>query len=266
MTPAQPETPARTATRVSVELVPRSVHSVQAEVSTIRDHLPDVDTVNIPDLMKFSLRSWDACALARQVPTAAGHTAYRAIPHLRAQDLNPDAALPMVRALDEAEISEVLVVTGDAPTDFSVRTYDVQTVDAIRRLRKELPDLTIYAGLDPYRQAMIKELDYARRKLEAGAVGFFTQPFFDTALMQTWSGLVSPDIPMWWGVTTVTSPGSHAYWRKRNQVVFPSDFEPSLAWHRALARRAVDFARAHEDNVYLMPVRVDVRAYLEGIV
>jgi methylenetetrahydrofolate reductase (NADPH) len=253
-------------TRVSVELVPRSPTSVQAEVATIREHLPHVDTVNVPDLLKFPLRSWDACALARRVSPAPGRAPYRAIPHLRAQDLDPEAALPMARTLDDAEISEVLVVTGDAPADLSVRTYDVTTVEAIARLRRELPDLTIYAGLDPYRQAMIAELDYARRKLDAGAAGFFTQPFFDTALMQTWSALVSPDILMWWGVTTVTTPGSYAYWRRRNQVVFPSAFEPTLAWHRDLAQQAVDFARVHGDHVYLMPVRVDVQAYLEGIV
>lgn len=253
-------------TRISVELVPRSAESVQTEVGTVRDHLPQVDTINIPDLTKFELRSWDACALAREVSPAAGRPAYRAIPHLRAQDIDPDAALPMARAIDAAGLSEVLVITGDAPTDFSSRGFDVKTVAAIARLRRELPDLTIYAGLDPYRRAVIEELEYAERKLEAGATGFFTQPFFDTAWMQTWSALIPPGIPMWWGVTTVTSTGSQAYWRNRNRVVFPADFEPTLEWHRALATRAVDFARSVHGNLYLMPVRVDVRAYLEGIV
>ncbi len=253
-------------TRISVELVPRSVHSVQADVTAVDEHLPDVDTINVPDLTKFSLRSWDACALARQVSRSGGRTAYQAIPHLRSQDLNPAVALPMVRALDESGIQEVLIVTGDVPHDFSGHTYDVDAVAAVRRLRADLPHVTAYAGLDPYRQALIQELEYAERKLEAGAVGFFTQPFFDTALMQTWAGLIPPDVPVWWGATTVTSPGSRNYWRRRNRAVFPADFEATLQWHRAFARRAVAFARERAQHIYLMPVAVDVRSFLDGIV
>lgn len=255
-----------TITRISVELVPRSVHSVQADVTAVDAHLPHVDTINVPDLTKFSLRSWDACALARQVRRADGPTAYRAIPHLRSQDLNPEKALPMVRALDEAGIEEVLIVTGDVPNGFSGATYDVDAVAAIRRLRTDLPHVTVYAGLDPYRQALIEEVEYAERKLEAGAAGFFTQPFFDTALMQTWAGLLPPGVPVWWGATTVTSAGSHNYWRRRNRAVFPAGFEATLEWHRDFARQAVGFARERGQHIYLMPVAVDVRSYLEGIV
>lgn len=253
-------------TRISVELVPRSVHSVQADVTAVDEHLPHVDSINIPDLTKFSLRSWDACAMARQVPRCGERTAYRTIPHLRSQDLNPDTALPMVRALEEAGIQEVLIVTGDVPKDFAGTTYDVDAVQAIRRLRADLPHLNVYAGLDPYRHALIEEVEYAERKLEAGAAGFFTQPFFDTALMQAWAGLLPREAPVWWGATTVTSPGSHNYWRRRNRAVFPAGFETTLEWHRAFARRAVAFARERDQHIYLMPVAVDVRSYLEGIV
>lgn len=253
-------------TRISVELVPRSVHSVQADVAAVDQHLPHVDTINVPDLTKFSLRSWDACALARQVPRSGERTAYQAIPHLRSQDLNPDTALPMVRALEESGIQEVLIVTGDVPNDFSGATYDVDAVTAIRRLRADLPHLSVYAGLDPYRHSLIEEVEYAERKLEVGAAGFFTQPFFDTALMQAWAALLPDGVPVWWGATTVTSAGSRNYWRRRNRAVFPAGFEATLEWHRDFARRAVDFARERRQHIYLMPVAVDVRSYLAGIV
>lgn len=249
-------------TRISVELVPRSPDSIAREAAEVAEHLPVVDTINVPDLVKFALRSWDACAVAGQI---ARVTPYRTIPHLRATDLDPGSPLPMVEALTAAGITEVLVVSGDAPDDFSRRTYAVDAVAAIRRLRAEAPQLRVYAGLDPYRQNLVEELDYAERKLEAGACGFFTQPFFDTGLMTAWAGLLPEGVPVWWGATTVTSPGSLSYWRRRNRVAFPATFAPTLDWHRDFARRAVQFARERGQNVYLMPVRASVREYLDGV-
>lgn len=255
-----------TGSRVSVELVPRSEDSIRRELARVAEHLRGVDTVNVPDLMRFPLRSWSACAVARGHVRGPGLTTYRAIPHVRAADLDPHAPLPMAAALDQADVEEVLVITGDAPTDFSRRTYDVQAVDAIRRLRRDLPHLRIYAGLDPYRHSLVQELEYAERKLEAGAVGFFTQPFFDTALLTAWAGLLPQDVPVWWGATTATTPGAITYWRQRNRVVFPVGFEPTLDWHRDLAGRVLAFARERGQHAYLMPVREDVVDYLAGVV
>ena len=49
------------------------------------ERAPDgADTVNVPDLVKFDLRSWQATALARESARRPDGTAYRAIPHLRA--------------------------------------------------------------------------------------------------------------------------------------------------------------------------------------
>ena len=52
--------------RVSIELVPRNVESLEADLALVRERLPAVTTINIPDLLRFELRSWDACALARR--------------------------------------------------------------------------------------------------------------------------------------------------------------------------------------------------------
>jgi len=246
--------------RISVELVPRSVASMRADVTTVADHLGDVDTINVPDLTRFDLSSWDACAVAKQ--TVAD---YATIPHIRAQDLRPTAALPMLRAIAHAGIEEVLVVTGDLPDDPGDAHGGVSALQAIERLRRELPDLRVYAGLDPYRHPPWQELEYAERKLDAGAAGFFTQPFFDVALMQAWAGLVPAGVPMWWGATTVTTAASLRYWRRRNRAVFPRDFELTMDAQRRFAAHAVAFARGRGDNVYLMPVRVDLRDYLGGV-
>ena len=68
--------------RISIELVPRSPAALDASLATLRASFPAIDTVNIPDLVRFPFRSWHACARARQqVPNA--------IPHLRARDFAP---------------------------------------------------------------------------------------------------------------------------------------------------------------------------------
>ncbi|MBB5233196.1 methylenetetrahydrofolate reductase [Deinococcus budaensis] len=245
-------------TRVSIELVPRSRSGLRAELEVVAQHLPGVDTVNVPDLSRFSTRSWQGCAFARP--------RYRAIPHIRAVDLNPQAPLPMAETLAASGIDEVLIITGDAPADMSAKVYDVDAVRAIRRFRQELPHIRVYAGLDPYRQSFARERDYLERKLDAGACGFFTQPFFDLRLMDAYADLVPAGVEVWWGATTVTTDATLNYWRARNHAVFPRAFAPTLEWNRAFAAQALAFARGRGQHVYFMPVKADTRAYLEGIV
>ncbi|EYB68215.1 5,10-methylenetetrahydrofolate reductase [Deinococcus phoenicis] len=245
-------------TRVSIELVPRSRSSLKAELEVVAQHLPGICTVNVPDLTRFSTRSWVGCGFARP--------RYRAIPHVRAVDLNPVEVLPMAEALEAAGIDEVLIVTGDAPADMSARVYDVDAVRAIRRFRRELPHVRVYAGLDPYRQSFARERDYLERKLDAGACGFFTQPFFDLRLMNAFADLIPESAEVWWGATTVTNDATLNYWRARNHAVFPRSFTPTLEWNREFAAQALAFARERGQHMYFMPVKADVRAYLEGIV
>jgi methylenetetrahydrofolate reductase (NADPH) len=251
--------------RVSVELVPRSAESLAGEVRDVVAALPWVDTINVPDLLKFDLRSWDACGVVRGATGRPDGTAYPVIPHVRAADVDPDAPLPMADAIRRHGVQEVLVVSGDDADYFTHRTYPVDAVDVIRRFRAELPEVRVYAGLDPYRQGIAQEMRYLERKLSAGAAGIFTQPFFDTALMGAWAGVLPDDLPVWWGATTVTTPGALGYWRRRNLVAFPTDFDLTLGWQRAFARRAVDFARERGHHVYLMPVRTSVADYLDGL-
>lgn len=251
------------ASRISVELVPRSEESVRSEMSQVAQRLSGVDTINIPDLLKFDLRSWQATEVAREAVSRGDGTAYRTIPHIRAADVDPDAPLPMA---DEARrTGELLIVSGDDADYFHSSTYPVDAVDVIRRVKSELPDVTIYAGLDPYRQAMTTEMRYLDRKLAAGASGIFTQPFFDTHLMAAWAAVLPEDIDVWWGATSVTTSGAMGYWRRRNRVVFPAGFDSSMPWQRDFARRVVDFARERGHHAYLMPVRASVVDYLDGV-
>lgn len=244
--------------RVSVELIPRDQEALAAQLDEVERHLPKVDTINIPDVLRFPLRSWRGCAIvAERFP--------HAIPHLRAMDIDLASPFPHGALFKRHGIDEVLVVAGDAPADMAHPVYGSSSLDVIRKIHREHPELTIYAAVDPYRQGFLREREYALRKLEAGASGLFTQPFFDVRLMEVYADLLPPTT-IFWGVTSVTSDRSARYWRTRNQAIFPTDFEPTLAWNRSFAEVAYAFARERGDNIYFMPIRSSVRAYLEGIV
>jgi len=74
------------ASRIAVELVPRSRSALNAELEAVRA-LGGVQTVNIPDLLRYSMRSWQGCAVARE------HFAHP-IPHIRAIDIDPRRRCP----------------------------------------------------------------------------------------------------------------------------------------------------------------------------
>lgn len=247
-------------TLVSLELVPRSLASLDADLALVRQHFSALELVNIPDLLRFDVRSWDACARARA-------TVARAVPHLRAMDFRPDRPLPMDRVLTESAIRDVLVVQGDPPPDMTHSVHPTTPVELIRSIRLRHPELRVYAALDPYRSSFRDELQYLERKREAGAVGVFTQPFFDRRLMDVWWDLLigESDLEVFWGVSPVLSAGSRRYWETRNRGFFPSHFEPTLAWNRAFASDALHWVRERDTNVYFMPIRTDLVAYLSGI-
>ena len=248
--------------RVSIELVPRDEASLADQLREVAEAFPFVDTVNLPDILRFPLRSWQGCAQARAVVP-------HAIPHLRAMDVDLERPLKAAPWIRRHGIDEVLVISGDAPSDMSKAVYGSSPVQVIRKVKRELPGVRVYAALDPYRQALRRERDYVLQKLEAGADGLFTQPFFDLRLLEVVADLmgevIDARVPVFWGFTSVVGRRSARYWETRNGAVFPRGFEPNLEWSRGLARRALALARERDLDVYFMPIRIGPRAYLEGV-
>ncbi|MGB1253415.1 MAG: methylenetetrahydrofolate reductase [Candidatus Promineifilaceae bacterium] len=239
---------------ISIELVPRNKQYLEDALTDIQQQLPAINTINIPDISRYEMRSWEGCLVARDYfPTS--------IPHIRAADTEPDMPLPMIDALVERGVNKLLIVTGD--WDQSEKPA-VTSVDLIRRLKREYPQLTLYGALDPYRQDFYSEVAYARQKIEAGASGFFTQPFFDLRLMEIYADLLH-DTELYWGVAPVVTKRSRRYWEQRNKAIFPASFDCSLEWNRALAQQALQFAKNGGDSIYFMPIRVNVVDYLAGI-
>src|SRR5690606_12186761 len=152
-----------------------------------------VDVVNVPDLAHFALRGWEAAVTVRSF--AGGR--YRAVPHLRAMDIDPVRPWLPAADLRRAGVDEVLVVTGDPPSDMGHAVTGASAVHVIKALKAAHPDWRVYAALDPYRNGFAEERDYVLRKLDAGADGFFTQPFFDLRLMGVWRDLMG-SVPVFW--------------------------------------------------------------------
>ena len=243
--------------RISVELVPRTPEALQEELQLLKEHIPGIDLINVPDLLRYETRSWQGAAIAQQVFPAA-------MPHIRAMDINLEEPLPMADYLRTHEIHEILVIEGDAPQDMSHTVYPTVTTDVIRKFRQEMPGIKVYAGIDQYRGSMRQEQYRIRRKLQAGAAGFFTQPFFDLRYLSMYADMLD-GLEVYWGVSPIMSARSKSYWELKNNVVFPKNFEPTLEWSIDFSKRVLDFAVQQEANVYLMPIKSNLIAYLRGV-
>ena len=131
--------------RIAVEIIPRDEASLQADIDVIKKY-PQVDCVNIPDLMSFDLRPWQAAKVTQPaLPT---------IPHVRAMDIDLSKPLPMREDFIKLGIKEVLIIVGDPPKDLTRTVYPTETIDVIRKFREELPEVKIYAGIDQYRSGI----------------------------------------------------------------------------------------------------------------
>ncbi len=242
--------------QISIELVPRSLDYLSEEVDLIQHHFPAVNTINIPDLTRCKLRSWEGCA--------AVSATHKAIPHIRARDFWRNEPETILQTVDALTHPSLLVVGGDLFGDESRAEERHDSLSLMRFLSETRPSINVYGAIDPYRQSFANEVAYAQQKKEAGAIGFFTQPFFDLRLMEIYADLL-PDGDFFWGVAPVLTENSKRYWIKRNHAFFPPDFDCTLQWNRDFARDALAFARQRNHHIYFMPILADVVSYLDGI-
>ncbi len=242
---------------IAVELVPRSLEGVKQDLEVVRNCCPKLDVINVPDLVRYELSSWEACG-SIQSPDL------RMIPHIRAIDIDLYQPLPMADYLREHHIREVLVVGGDIPQEMGYRIYPTTSTDVIHKFKQEMPEVKVYAAIDQYRTSMRKEAMYIKRKIYAGADGFFTQPFFDVRFMEMYAEILSGQ-DVYWGVAPVMSEKAVYYWETKNNVVFPHNFEYTLDWNIAFARLALDSVDRFNSNIYFMTIRMDLANYFGSI-
>jgi methylenetetrahydrofolate reductase (NADPH) len=239
---------------ISLELVPRSEPYICEQTAFVEQSLPGISAINFPDLLRFDIRSWEACRMV-------AHTPLDRIAHLRAIDFDMRRPFPLTAFLKENNIRKLLVIEGDKPQDMKHVVYPSSSIELIRKLKQELGDVKIYAAFDPYRNNIRYEIEYLLQKVEAGATGFFSQPFFDLRLLEIYAEyLEGRDV--YWGVSPVTGERSKLYWETRNRAVFPKSFVPTLDWNVRFGKEVMRFCQKNSFNMYLMPIKVDLADYL----
>ncbi|MDR0600749.1 MAG: methylenetetrahydrofolate reductase [Treponema sp.] len=254
---------------ISLEAIPRSREAL-TETAKTGAVFPGIRIINVPDLVRFEIRSWDACGILEELCCTS---AFTFMPHLRARDFDPKLPFPHTARFRGLGIKRVLVIAGDTGSESAVcgvraaglpQVQKTQTIPFIKKLKAELPELSVYAAFDPYRSNIRYELDYLREKEEAGAVGFFSQPFFDLRLLEIYAEyLEGRDV--YWGISPVLSDKNRNYWESRNRAIFPKSFRPDFFWNVDFGRRVLDFCEKRGFNLYLMPIKVDLEAYLSGL-
>jgi methylenetetrahydrofolate reductase (NADPH) len=248
---------------VSLELVPRNREVLEAGARSAA-RFAGIGYINVPDLTRFSIRSWEACVM---LGGSAGDTAF--IPHLRARDFPLEKPFPHGEFFREHGIKQALVIAGDPPPGAgNVHQGSIDrsagTVPFIKKLKAEFPELEIYAAFDPYRTNIRYELDYLKEKEDAGASGFMSQPFFDLRLLEIYAEYLEGK-RVFWGIAPVLTASNRFYWESRNRAVFPRQFRPDLDWNISYGRKVIDFCKGHGFHLYLMPIKVDLEGYLAGL-
>ncbi|URA11216.1 methylenetetrahydrofolate reductase [Thermospira aquatica] len=239
---------------ISLELVPRKREDFEQEILWTRTHIPQISYVNIPDLTRLPTRSWEAFEWV--------NGQYPVIVHIRASDILPDRVEDFATDLKNRGIRHLLVVQGDERDDGQQGMTSVELLEGLRMWEN---DFVLYGAIDPYRQDIAKEMRYVEKKILAGAKAFLTQPFFDKKLLTTYHRACE-GLSVWWGVTPILSEKSLIYWREKNGVPLPDDYDLSLEGNAAWAATVIEEISGDPNaSLYLMPIRVDVQSYLPKI-
>lgn len=241
---------------ISFEIVPRTLDAFAEQYAFVQTLGNAINIINVPDIQRFTIRSWDVTG---QIDRAR----YRFVPHFRAIDFSI-ASGELFRIIEQYQLDSVLLVTGDPPEGLKRAYYNTDVVDLIRAVKQRFPGLTVYAGFDPHRQGIQDECHYIQRKAEAGATGFFSQPFYDSRLIDIYAEHM-PGLDTYIGISPITSKASMNYWQVKNKVMFPSDFRPEYDWNINFANRVIASAVNNHLNIYFMPIRIDFQKYFAEI-
>jgi len=244
--------------QIALELVPKTLDSFLEESRTHISNFPKIMAINIPELRSVDIKSFEASKHLLKNGVAA-------IPHFRLIDRTLDDLETKIEKLVLLGLKRVLLISGDPPID--MRDFvpsGVKVPQAIKHLKTKFPKLKIYAGQDSYRQSFRKELDYCKEKLDAGADGFFTQPFFSEGILNLWLEHLH-ETEMWIGLSPVAGNGSRNYWETVNQVVFPPNFRFDLEYNCIAGRRILTLIEAAGKNAYLMPITISADKYLHAL-
>lgn len=241
---------------ISFEIVPRSLEAFEQQYRFVQQLDSGINTINVPDIQRFDMRSWE-------LATRIDRSQYRFVPHFRAIDFKISSG-DLFRIIDDYQLDSVLLVTGDPPEGLKRAYYNTDVVDLIHAVRQRYPALNIYAGFDPHRSGVQDECDYIQRKVDAGAGGFFSQPFYDSRMIEIYAEQMQ-GLETYIGISPITTKASMNYWEVKNKVKFPKNFQTDYQWNIDFAHKVMALAAANDLHVYFMPIRIDLERYFHHI-
>lgn len=239
---------------IALELVPNSYESLLEQATFARNQVASIQSINIPEMQSKSIKGHDAARFFLQ-------QGIDAIPHFRTRERTLEDFQVILEELLPLGLQKVLLITGDPPKEDPQAEALLTPVQAIPPLKKKFPSLKFYVGIDPYRQSLKDEMDYCLQKLDAGADGFFSQPFFDPALLDVWLHLLQ-DTEFWVGLSPVTTDSFRRYWENVNRVIFPRNFSIDLESNCQQERLLLEKVEAAGQKAYLMPITVSIEEYI----
>ena len=241
--------------RLSLEIVPHSDKKTLDELKLISTKYDYFDTINIPDIKHLQTNCLETVKLIKN-----SQKKFSVIPHIVTGNYRDENLHELIDYIITLQLPEILIVRGDYSNNNS---FD--TITLAKKLSKEIPQLKLYAAIDPYRQNIEQEIKYIQEKKAAGIKGFFTQPFFDLSLFKAYSNLLKEE-NVFWGISPVITEKSYNYWIKQNNAIFPADFELNLDWNINFyhkVKKITEKSKSH--HLYLMPIKIDLNNYLNHI-
>ena len=244
--------------KISIELVPHSYKQINEEINYIKQYLPQVNIINIPDISRLEIRSWEMSAYIKR-------KRQNVIPHIRALDFDCNKTFVLQEFFKEHAIDTVIIVRGDEIiSEYKKKFYHKSnSIWLMEKIKEVLPSIKIYGAIDPYRCSLKDECDYIKKKVDAGFDGFFTQPIFDLKLFELYANLTF-GLEVFWGISPITSERSQKYWETFNRVILPRDFKPTIEYNVNFANRAIKLLSS--SPFYFMPIKVDLKSYFSQIV
>ena len=240
---------------ILLELVPYELQALELEMSWVKQTFSHVISgFNIPDILRIPIRSLDTASLIQK-----GHDI---TPHIRAMDHDVAHHLELVKDFINQGGKQVLVVQGDA----HVTSQRQQTTSLllIKALKVAVPGLKVFAAIDPYRTSFEEEIRYAEQKMSAGADGFFTQPFFDLELAAQYLKALS-STQLFLGSSPVLTEASKRYWETVNHVKFHKEFSTEFKDNMVLAKSLMALSSQYQQHLYLMPIKLELKTYLNAL-
>lgn len=242
---------------ILLELVPKQIDALISQIHEIGKKYPEIDGYNIPDIKAIKNRSYQ-CAeeLLKQRITA--------IPHIRSIDNSIQKTLTIIGNLKNRGLERVLIVSGDNNKKIPTKKYSISSVKLISRIKQTHPSLKVYGALDSYRTSAKKELLYCQQKIDAGADGFFTQPFFCEKDASYYLEKLK-HTNLYIGLSPVLTEKTKQYWETVNNVKFDSRFKLTMNYNHDIGKKIIELTKQYKQSLYLMPITTDPMQYLSGI-